>query len=601
MCIKYYVIMKLLKVIFICVFCLSLHHIYAQNDQEAIRRVLSDYIQGTAKGEPALLNNAFHEDLNLYSVNPDGTLKTWNGKDYISIFRQGQQRNRQGEILSIDFENNAATAKVEIKTPSKTYIDYFLLLKVNEKWKIIHKSYTEKQIIKEQPSLSVSENTNKIGLLEAKLDSLFQTTMNEQQIPGAALIIVQKGKVILKKGYGFTRLGEEINYVNPDSTVFRIGSITKSFTSLALLQQIDRKKIKLTDDINQHLTELEVPNTFDEPVTPFNLLTHSAGFDEIGGRRVFQENELIPLSNFLKTRLKRIRKPGEVTAYSTYGVALSGLLIENLSQLSFEDYMKENIWKPLGMHMTSIDLPVEHGTITSLGYEIHNNINIPQPWEWYHTFPASSINSTATDMGKYMRMLLNEGNIENNSILNKTLLNKMLTQQLALHPKTDGFTFGLYERKWNGIPSINHGGEMLGYSSFMTLLPQEGLGIFVVHHHEGTSLRHLAIETIISELVDDKPETSTDEKIEGDLTPYVGEYIWLSNCQTCPDSNNQQFWNLKINDDNTLSGFNRTFYQVEPLLFKSTDGERTMGFKKDKQGNIKYMSLGNINVFEKVR
>ncbi|GMN09253.1 hypothetical protein MTsPCn9_02910 [Croceitalea sp. MTPC9] len=437
--------------------------------------------------------------------------------------------------------------------------------------------------------------------LETKLDSLFLATMQEQRIPGAAIIVVKNGKTLLKKGYGFTSLGEEINYVNPDSTIFRIGSITKSFTALALLQQIDKNKISLDSDVNQYLTSLQVSKAFHKPVTSFNLLTHSAGFDELGGRRVFNENEQLPLSDFLKAKLKRIREPGEITAYSTYGVALSGLLVEDLSNLTIEEYMKTNIWEPLGMYMTSIDLPEEHGATTALGYEMYNNINIPQPWEWYHTFPASSINSTVTDMGKYMQMLLNEGSIENTSILGKSLAKKMLTQQLSIHPQSDGFTFGLYERKWNGIPSINHGGEMLGYSSFMTLLPEDDIGIFVVHHHEGTNLRHLAIETVLQQLVENKPSKESRERIEDDIAPFVGRYVWLSNCQTCPNSNEQKSWELKANEDNTLSGFNRTFYQIEHLLFESTDGQRTMSFKKDTAGKVKYMSLGNVNVFEKIR
>ena len=437
--------------------------------------------------------------------------------------------------------------------------------------------------------------------LESALDSLFQQELQEQRIPGAALIIVKDGNVLLKKGYGFSSLGEEINYVNPDSTIFRIGSVTKSFTALALLQQIDQNRIRLQDDVNQYLNSLKIPKQFNQPITPFHLLTHSAGLDELRGRRVFNQAEQIGLASFLGTRLQQIRTPGQVTAYSTYGIALAGLLVEDLTKVSLESYMKTNIWAPLGMQMTSITLPEEHGPYTALGYETYNNINVPQPWEWYHTFPASSINSTVTDMGKYMQMLLNGGQLNNKHILSEDLTKKMLTQQLAIHPQIDGFTFGLYERTWNGIPSINHGGEMLGYSSFMTLLPEENIGIFVVHHHEGTNLRYLAIQTIIDALVPQNTEEAMAKKIKLAIEKFTGSYRWLSNCQTCTGSSSQQTWQLTAHKDGTLSGFNRTFYPIGPLLFKSTDGQRTMGFKTNKEGNIQYMSLGNINVFEKVK
>lgn len=126
-------------------FCEDMLFNESQNDDEIrIKQTLLKYIEGTSLGQPEKLRDAFHEDLNLYSVNTDGTLKTWKGTDYINIFKEGKKFNRKGEILSIDFENNAAIAKVKITTASKTFIDYFMLLKINETWKIIHKSYTVK-------------------------------------------------------------------------------------------------------------------------------------------------------------------------------------------------------------------------------------------------------------------------------------------------------------------------------------------------------------------------------------------------------------------------------------------------------------------------
>ena len=116
----------------------------AQSETELIKATLNDYIEGTANGEPDRIKRAFHEELNLYTVNPDGSLRIRNGLDYISLFKEGQKNNRVGRILAIDYENNAASAKVEIKMGNRTFIDYFLLLKLNDEWKVIHKSYTIK-------------------------------------------------------------------------------------------------------------------------------------------------------------------------------------------------------------------------------------------------------------------------------------------------------------------------------------------------------------------------------------------------------------------------------------------------------------------------
>lgn len=450
-------------------------------------------------------------------------------------------------------------------------------------------------------SITFAQETNyTVEQLEKRLDSLILNTMESEHIPGAAYIILKDGKTILKKGYGYSSLGKDAKLVSPDSTIFRIGSITKTFTATALLQLKDKNRLDLNEDVNTYLKHVKVPTTFKEPVTSFHLLTHSAGFDELKGRVVYKKDLQIPLATFLNGRLIRVRKPGIVSAYSTFGIALAGLLIEDISGLNFEEYMRKFIWEPLDMTMTSMQLPKNQQHF-AVGYEYEKGINVPQPWEWYHTFPASSINSTATDMGKYMQMLLNLGTLNSHKILEKATASKMLQQQLAVQPEVDGFGFGLFEKKVFGMQTFNHGGDMLGYSTYMTLIPERNIGIFVAHHHEGTNLRDKIIEMVLENFGTVSEVNPNPKKMEMDLSMFVGTYRWMSDCKTCPNSEQQRSYQLIANDDHTLSGFNRKFYQVSPLVFKSYDGKRTMGFFKSEKGEIQYMSLGNINAFEKIK
>lgn len=115
----------------------------AQSDLEAITSTLMDYVEGTANGEPERVKRAFHPDLNLYSIKDD-ELQVWNGQDYTGNIKKGQKSNRIGRIVSIDYENDAACAKIEIRMPGlkRIYTDYLLLLKYQGSWKIIHKSFT---------------------------------------------------------------------------------------------------------------------------------------------------------------------------------------------------------------------------------------------------------------------------------------------------------------------------------------------------------------------------------------------------------------------------------------------------------------------------
>lgn len=115
----------------------------SQYEIQQISETIMLYIDGTANGEPNKLKKAFHADFNLYSVTEEDSLRTWSGKDYIGKIKKGEKSNRIGRIVSIDYENNAAIAKAEIIIPNwRIFTDYFLLLKYDGTWKVVHKSYT---------------------------------------------------------------------------------------------------------------------------------------------------------------------------------------------------------------------------------------------------------------------------------------------------------------------------------------------------------------------------------------------------------------------------------------------------------------------------
>ncbi len=139
-----------MKKIIITVFILfGFSNVSAQTEIEEINKTLFDYIEGTANGQPERLKRAFHPDFNLYFISKD-TIRVWSGKKYIENVKSGVKSNRIGKVISIDFEGNAASAKIEIDMPGlkRIYTDYLLLLKVNNSWKIIHKSFTFKNYTK---------------------------------------------------------------------------------------------------------------------------------------------------------------------------------------------------------------------------------------------------------------------------------------------------------------------------------------------------------------------------------------------------------------------------------------------------------------------
>ena len=139
---------KPLKTVLVGLLLISGLNAYTQTENskseiEQITETLMDYIEGTGNGEPERLRRAFHPDFNLYTVTPTDSLWTRSGEQYISNVQEGKKTNRIGRIISIDFEKDAAIAKAEIVIPNwRIFTDYFLLLKYEGSWKIVHKSYT---------------------------------------------------------------------------------------------------------------------------------------------------------------------------------------------------------------------------------------------------------------------------------------------------------------------------------------------------------------------------------------------------------------------------------------------------------------------------
>jgi hypothetical protein len=134
-----------------CSLALNAQTVNSPSEIEQITATLMDYIEGTANGEPERLRRSFHPNFNLYTVTEKDSLRIRLGADYIANIKPGEKANRIGRIISIDFEKDAATAKAEIVVPNwRVFTDYFLLLKYEGSWKIVQKSYTWREIPKQE-------------------------------------------------------------------------------------------------------------------------------------------------------------------------------------------------------------------------------------------------------------------------------------------------------------------------------------------------------------------------------------------------------------------------------------------------------------------
>ena len=441
--------------------------------------------------------------------------------------------------------------------------------------------------------------------LETLVDEVMATEMKKQEIPGAAFILVQNGRVVLAKGYGLADV-EKKKPVDPAKTIFPIGSITKVFTATAVVQLADRGELDLNADVNRYLKTTKVPAKYDAPVTARHLLTHSAGFDELVGVRMLRspDERMQPLDEFLSTRLVLIRAPGAMTAYSSFGTALAGLLVEDVSGLSYERFLTVNVWAPLKMNRTHITTPDTQRTDLAVAYESEEGKLVAIPYERYHSTPASSINSTAADMGRYMLAILGEGTLDGARILGEKAMRDMTTQQMTMHPLMPGFGYGFQMMDDNGQRIVEHGGNIGGFHSLMTLLPEHETGFYVVAHREGANLRDAVRTAILNRwfpltnpALAPKADPSAAKRLQRLAGTYRGN-IW---CHTCPfDPDRVQDARVTVNADGTLSGWGTKWIEVSPLFFRTPDGKRRIGFHEDANGNITAMTSGAWMVMERL-
>ena len=271
--------------------------------------------------------------------------------------------------------------------------------------------------------------------LEAFFDNTMKFKLEKYHIPNATVSVVKDGEIIYKKGFGPADIENNIP-VDPDNTLFRIGSTSKLITWTAVMQLVEAGKLDLNTDINRYLDfeippQLEKPlqKTITEPITMTHLMTHTPGFEDHPDMLFrLSEDDLLPLNEYIKNYLPaRIFPAGEVAAYSNYGTALAGYIVERLSGLPFLDYAEKNIFTPLNMNNSTYRQPPTLNSTACIAkpYRFINGSYTEASFEYIMLEPAGSMSSTASDMANFMIAHLSGGAYSGGRILKEeTLMTK---------------------------------------------------------------------------------------------------------------------------------------------------------------------------------
>jgi len=322
--------------------------------------------------------------------------------------------------------------------------------------------------------------------LSAFFDGILPLQLERSDIVGATVLVMKDGNILLAKGYGFADMKSK-KPVDPASTMFRLASISKLFTWISVMQLVEQGKLDLDTDVNRYL-DFQIRPAFNKPITLRNLMTHTGGFEETVNDIIFIDpKKAVSLRDYLiQNQPMRIFPPGEIPAYSNYGVGLASYIVQRASGEPFERYVQEHIFAPLGMTHSSFYQPLEKplSGLPSEGYR-GNTTKPAVGFEIFNPVGAGGISSSAADMGRLGQALLNGGELDGNRILKPEILAEMWKPQFQASNQLPPICMGFYQTWRNNLRWIGHEGDLIAFHSLFFVEPQQKLVLFVSYNSAG--------------------------------------------------------------------------------------------------------------------
>jgi len=432
------------------------------------------------------------------------------------------------------------------------------------------------------------------------VDGMVQGQIAAHDIPAVTVSIVKDDKVIFAKGYGWQDYEKRIP-VKADTSLFRPGSVSKLFTWTAVMQMVEQGKLDLDTDVNTYLKTFQIPATYAEPITLRHIMTHTAGFEEggLGYLIIVDPAKMLPLKVAMAKYIpRRINKPGVYSSYSNYATALAGLMVENVSGTPFNQYIEENIFKPLGMNSSSFVEPLPEALHKNMavGHKRKAGVLKSQPFEIISSFsPAGALSSTATDMAKFMMAHLNNGRLGDVQILQADTAKLMHSVAYKTDERVAGMNLGFYENFFNGHRMIGHGGDTHQFHSDLMIDKAENLGIYVSYMGNGGAKgRSKFVQNFYDQYYPQALEEITPpEDFNDRASRFAGTYtFWRKNV-----SNIEKAFGIGggldvvATGESTLmlglGGESRQFVEIDKNLFRQVDGPMRIVFGEDENGNIR--------------
>jgi CubicO group peptidase (beta-lactamase class C family) len=328
---------------------------------------------------------------------------------------------------------------------------------------------------------------------EAFVDGLATATLAREDLAGLVVSVVRDDRVLLAKGYGMASFAPA-RPADGDTTMFRIGSVSKTFTYTAAMQLVAEGKLALDDVVNERLPPaLALPDDgFAEPILVRHLLTHTAGYEDSALGHLFQRDPamvLAPEEYLVRHRPRRVRAPGTVAVYSNYSVAVLGAVVAHVSGMSYIDYVEQRLTGPLGMARATFREPlgaddprrIDPALAADLatGHQRRGGAFVPAGFEHIaHTAASGGMSATAADMARWMRMLLNAGELDGVRVLPEPTALAMREVLFRNAPQAAGIAHGFLGGPLGPHQTWGHGGATLFFHTGMVMVPARKVGVF---------------------------------------------------------------------------------------------------------------------------
>jgi CubicO group peptidase (beta-lactamase class C family) len=432
------------------------------------------------------------------------------------------------------------------------------------------------------------------------LDGLMPLQIQRADIAGAVVAVVKDGKLLFARGYGYADVAKKTP-VSPETTLFRPGSISKTFTWTAVMQQVEQGKLDLDRDVNDYL-DFKVPPAFGKPITLRNIMTHTSGFEEtVKDLFVHSQNDLRPLPEYLRVHMpERVYAPGVTPSYSNYATTLAAYIVERVSGQDFDDYVEQHFFKPLDMHHATFRQPLPDALKADMSTGYILGSGEAKPFEFVQVAPAGSLSASGIDMTHWMIMHLQNGKYGDVQILKpETAIQMHARQQGPWLPSMNAMCLGFYEESQNGHRIIGHGGDTISFHSDLHLILDANVGFFVSYNSPGrddVSPRTVLFDKFMERYFPAPPSNEqTVATAAQDARSVAGLYEISRRFETNILSITTLLGEAKVAvdpKDNTitldglkgLNGQAKHYREIAPMLFGAVDGHDKIAFTNDANG-----------------